>query len=68
MIRPKGLGRGLDALLAGGGEAADAGALQTIGRLVYPVLPATCRVIRLAILDCDPQQPEKTLQQIPACF
>ena len=30
MIRPKGLGRGLDALLAGGGEAADAGALQTI--------------------------------------
>ena len=42
------------------------GALQTIGRLVYPVLPATCRVIRLAILDCDPQQPEKTLQQIPA--
>jgi methionyl-tRNA synthetase len=41
-------------------------ALQTIGRLIYPVLPATCRVIRLAILDCDPNQPEKTLQQIPA--
>ncbi len=30
MIRPKGLGRGLDALLSGGSEAADAGALQTI--------------------------------------
>ena len=31
MIRPKGLGRGLDALLSGGNEAADASALQTIG-------------------------------------
>ena len=30
MIRPKGLGRGLDALLAGGNEAAEASALQTI--------------------------------------
>ncbi len=30
MIRPKGLGRGLDALLAGGDATADAGALQSI--------------------------------------
>ncbi len=30
MIRPKGLGRGLDALLAGGNEAADASVLQSI--------------------------------------
>ena len=30
MIRPKGLGRGLDALLSGNNEAAEAGALQTI--------------------------------------
>ncbi len=30
MIRPKGLGRGLDALLSGGSDAAEAGALQTI--------------------------------------
>ena len=30
MIRPKGLGRGLDALLSGGQEAADASALQSI--------------------------------------
>jgi ParB family chromosome partitioning protein len=30
MIRPKGLGRGLDALLSGGAETSDAGALQTI--------------------------------------
>jgi ParB family chromosome partitioning protein len=30
MIRPKGLGRGLDALLAGGNEAAEASAMQTI--------------------------------------
>jgi methionyl-tRNA synthetase len=41
-------------------------ALQTIGRLIFPVLPATSRLIRQAIVDCDPGQPEKTLQQTPA--
>jgi ParB family chromosome partitioning protein len=30
MIRPKGLGRGLDALLSGGNDASEAGALQSI--------------------------------------
>ena len=30
MIRPKGLGRGLDALLSGGAETSDAGALSTL--------------------------------------
>ena len=40
-------------------------ALQTIGRLVYPVLPATSRSIRQAIVDYDLDRPE-TLKHIPA--
>jgi methionyl-tRNA synthetase len=41
-------------------------ALQTIARLVFPVLPATSRLIRQAIVDYDPTKPEKTLQMTPA--
>jgi len=41
-------------------------ALHTIGRLIYPVLPATSRMIRHAIGDYDPNKPEKTLAQTPA--
>jgi methionyl-tRNA synthetase len=40
--------------------------LQTIARLVYPVLPATSHRIRQAIVDYDPNRPDRTLKQTPA--